>query len=1304
MKPLKLSAVLALVLAVAGVVGLITAVVNGATTLTAGSVSLGGTSFIVGLRIDVLSATLLTFVALLGFLISMYSLHNLRGQRRVDRFGWLLTASYLSLTALVCGASLPVMAVGWTASGMLLTGLIAHRGTPRANRAAASVRSRLLVGDAFLWAAVVVAVIALPSLNRADLGTSVAAASTWVLAVIALLITGACVVRSALVPAWNWLPQTAEAPSPVSAYLHAGVVNGAGVMVALMWPLFRAAPMALAALLVIGAISAVVGTAAARTRPDVKSQLACSTTSQMGYMCIQLGLGLPAVAVFHLVGHGFYKAWLFLRAGGEVSRRREIPVTAPTSTTRKRASTAVAIAIPALVLVALSPILRSWFESYGLVAIVPVAAAAASTAAAIYAASTLRIGAARMVALSTVGAALALGIYIVGVWAWELWLDPALPAAQVWATTAAALWLLLLTSAVAGTVLLTRNVSANPDGAWALRLMASSLPPAARTVPRSSTASLPSLGSASKVQVERTRELVDAVSTLTAPAFPLRTFVAANPLAGLEATSFDLAANISSAWSGRSYLSPEEYHCLYNSGRITDADLVQAAESMGEGGLTVPEHNAVPESGDSSSVSPSESNRTGTRESAWTLTEIAQAHAALWCAHVWSQAVQHRDDDNIYRRWHRACIDHHWGALSGIPAADELAGRLSEDPAQALSSMLAALPADVELFPYLSALLTNTPGWAGHASWRKREGQVDALIELLALRMALDMAVSPAAATTPGGPEAAQEVQTSALWQRALEVGYENQLVHSVSERAAQPLTQPAQVGAAAAQLVFCIDVRSERLRRKLESTGHYETFGFAGFFGASAVYQAPSGQSFDQYPVLLSSACVVKSGASLPAAQYAYTAATAAGKAPLTAYALAEGSGIVAGLAGLTQTLAPRAFGRAAQLVNPSAAPDNLPALAPFDGQHLSGELLPQGLDLEAQIQLAEGALRAIGLTEGFAPLLVITGHASTVQNNAFAAGYDCGACGGNGGLINARLLAGALNNPLVRDDLAARGIVIPTECRAVAAVHNTTTDEVTVEVDGLDGVTAANAEQLRVDLQTTAVLSATERCTDLPGAPRNAHGARALRHVETRAHDWSEPVPEWGLAGNAAFVAGPRWLTGSLDLGGRVFLHSYEPSKDPELAVLNVIINAPVVVAQWINSQYYFSAVDPDRYGAGDKSTHNVVGDVGVLTGAFGDLQTGLPWQTLFESESDIGNTTGRHEPLRLSVVLYSRPRDVATVIAASPGVRGLVCNEWIHVVAIDPETGAAFALNKDLTWRAWDSDTTTTVAPTAVHANQR
>jgi uncharacterized protein YbcC (UPF0753/DUF2309 family) len=165
---------------------------------------------------------------------------------------------------------------------------------------------------------------------------------------------------------------------------------------------------------------------------------------------------------------------------------------------------------------------------------------------------------------------------------------------------------------------------------------------------------------------------------------------------------------------------------------------------------------------------------------------------------------------------------------------------------------------------------------------------------------------------------------------------------------------------------------------------------------------------------------------------------------------------------------------------------------------------------------------------------------------------------------------------------------------------------------------------------------------------------------------------------------------MTRGLNLRGRVFLHSYEPALDPDLSTLELILTAPTVVTQWINNQYYFSTVDPDRFGAGDKTTHNVLGDYGVVTGAGGDLRVGLPWQSLFRRQPVDGAPASIedlvHEPLRLLVLVYADPADVTSVLRRHPSVADLVAHEWIALAAVDPSTGAAARLGTDLAWRPW------------------
>jgi uncharacterized protein YbcC (UPF0753/DUF2309 family) len=208
------------------------------------------------------------------------------------------------------------------------------------------------------------------------------------------------------------------------------------------------------------------------------------------------------------------------------------------------------------------------------------------------------------------------------------------------------------------------------------------------------------------------------------------------------------------------------------------------------------------------------------------------------------------------------------------------------------------------------------------------------------------------------------------------------------------------------------------------------------------------------------------------------------------------------------------------------------------------------------------------------------------------------------------------------------------------------------------------------------------------MPLLPDTARPGRAggLAHVaDNRAADWAQPRPEWGLAGAAAIVVGPRSLTEGLDLEGRVFLQSYRPDLDLDGSALEQLLAAPVVVAQWITSQYWASLIDPVRFGAGDKTTHNVVGDgastSAVVTGARGDLRIGLPWQAVSPvapspaagTGEDPWSETTRHQPQRLLAVVYADTATIDAVLQRQPSVRRLVTGEWLVLCAVDPDSGA-------------------------------
>jgi uncharacterized protein YbcC (UPF0753/DUF2309 family) len=318
--------------------------------------------------------------------------------------------------------------------------------------------------------------------------------------------------------------------------------------------------------------------------------------------------------------------------------------------------------------------------------------------------------------------------------------------------------------------------------------------------------------------------------------------------------------------------------------------------------------------------------------------------------------------------------------------------------------------------------------------------------------------------------------------------------------------------------------------------------------------------------------------------------------------------------------------------------------------------------LDVDAApgAAIAAKVLGAMGLVDGFAPLVLLAGHGSRTANNPHAAGLDCGACGGQTGEVNARALAELLNRADVRDVLASgHGIAIPADTRFVPGLHVTTTDDLLLF--DTDGVAPDALARLRRALVMAGDAARAERAPSL-GLDGLA-GETLAKAVRRRANDWSEVRPEWGLANNAAFVAAPRARTRHLKLDGRVFLHDYDAARDADGAVLELILTAPMVVAHWINFQYHASTLDNRRWGSGDKTLHNVVGGrIGVFEGNGGDLRLGLPLQSLHDG------TQGRHVPLRLSVFVEAPRAAIDAVIAKHAVVRDLVANGWLHLFAID------------------------------------
>ena len=794
---------------------------------------------------------------------------------------------------------------------------------------------------------------------------------------------------------------------------------------------------------------------------------------------------------------------------------------------------------------------------------------------------------------------------------------------------------------------------------------------------------------------------VDAACRRIAPLWPMKNFVAVNPYLGLSHQPFWQADQTLKRITGVGLCMPHPYyHARIGSGRITRADLAAALRELDSPWDVQTLEHAIAGTA-AAPVMPRvlvTDVLGGIERQDWS--HFIVDRMSRYCAAYFDdgQALWPMPwrDASLYQGWLKyARIDMTPWAM-GIRGMAEAIAALP-DAAQGTIAwglqQLAVPPAAIG--DYLFAALLSVGGWAGwtrYLRWQAelKNGHDDSIRDLLAIRIALDALLykvrhsealetrwrqAMTALATPA-TRADSGLQVDAVLQTAFEIRYQRQLVASLT---AAPLPSTRR-DRPAVQAVFCIDVRSEIFRRALETIAPaVQTLGFAGFFGILMEY-LPFGaiETKRHLPILFNPSyriCEQPSGAdaqeaaTLVAKRHTRMQVSNAWKTFKTSasscFTFVETAGLL---------YAPKIFGDSMGWTRPVPHPESKGLDTPVyqrlgpkltTAEHgQGGTAACSGIPETDRPAVAEFALRNMGLIRNFARLVILVGHGSATTNNPQATGLDCGACAGQTGEASARIAVALLNDSQTRRGLADRGVVIPADTYFIAGLHITTTDEVHLfDTAAVPPSHAGELTELRRWLDSAGQMTRMERAAllgtgDLPPSKINAEMRR-------RTRDWAQVRPEWALAGNAALIAAPRARTERLNLAGRAFLHDYNWREDSQFSTLQLIMTAPMVVANWINLQYYGSMVDNRRFGSGNKVLHNVVGgSIGVLEGNGGDLRVGLPLQSLHDG------ARWMHEPLRLNVFIEAPRTAIDDVIARHGMVRDLIENAWLHLFQIDED----------------------------------
>lgn len=499
--------------------------------------------------------------------------------------------------------------------------------------------------------------------------------------------------------------------------------------------------------------------------------------------------------------------------------------------------------------------------------------------------------------------------------------------------------------------------------------------------------------------------------------------------------------------------------------------------------------------------------------------------------------------------------------------------------------------------------------------------------------------------------------QVFTIWQDAFEWSYYDNVLSGIVS--CKDISNELKI-TPSFQAIFCIDERECSFRRNLELIDKdCETFGSPGFFGVEFYFQPENGKFYDKLcPAPVTPKYLIK--------EYKVK-----DKRKHELLYSSQSNTLFIGFF-ITITLG---FWAGIRMIQNIFKPKMSPAISNAFTHMTKNSLLTienkNVEDIENGLQIGftivemanrvESLLRSIGLITDFSPIVYAIAHGSSSANNPHHGAHDCGACSGRPGSVNAKVFATMANHLEVRKLLKVRGLHIPEDTQFIGGLHDTASDE--IEYYDLEILTQQNSLNHNINLdkiEKSLDLNAKERSRRFASIKTKDKLSNVRKAIKARSVSLFEPRPELGHGTNSLCIVGRRNLTKNIFLDRRAFLNSYDYKTDLEGKLLSIIMKPLGPVCGGINLEYYFSRMDNHKLGAGTKVPHNVMGLIGVANGSDGDLLPGLPLQMIEV-----------HDPVRLLLIVEHFPEVVLKTIKDVPEMYEWFINDWVHLVAMNPET---------------------------------